>query len=121
MTLIKLLKRGFFSCLIALICLVCALAFFISTTPGLYAVIQLSRFYLPGTLKIHHLKGRLLDQFSAGEIEYQTRHSKIKISNLTVNWRFFSLVQKQLPINNMTADTIEIKPMGASILLIKST
>lgn len=105
---IKFLKKGFYCCLITLICLISLVAFFISTTPGLYTIIKLSHFYLPGTLKIHHLKGRLLDQFSISKMEYQDGHTRIKISNLTVNWHFISLLHKQLPINNMTAETVEI-------------
>lgn len=83
MMILKFIKKGFYYCLITAICLVSLVIFLISTTPGLYAVIKLTHLYLPGTLKIHHLKGQLLDQFSIGEMEYQHQGTKIKI----LTWR----------------------------------
>ncbi|HAT8179034.1 TPA: DUF490 domain-containing protein [Legionella pneumophila] len=119
MMILKFIKKGFYYCLITAICLISLIIFLISTTPGLYAVLKLSHFYLPGTLKIHHLKGRLLDQFSIGQIEYQDQDTKIKIFNLAVNWHFNSLLHKKLPINNLTAELVEINQKTPILTLKK--
>ncbi|HHT9729703.1 TPA: translocation/assembly module TamB domain-containing protein [Legionella pneumophila] len=119
MMILKFIKKGFYYCLITAICLVSLIIFLISTTPGLYAVIKLTHLYLPGTLKIHHLKGQLLDQFSIGEMEYQHQDTKIKIFNLAVNWRFSSLLRKKLPIDSLSAEKIEIN-QKTPILILKN-
>ncbi|HAZ7571794.1 translocation/assembly module TamB domain-containing protein [Legionella sp. PATHC032] len=118
MMILKFIRKIFYYCLITTICLISVIIFLISTTPGLYAVIKLTNFYLPGTLKIHHLKGRLLDQFSIGEMEYQDQNTKIKIFNLAVNWHFKSLLHKKLPVDSMSAEMIAIN-QKAPVLTLK--
>ncbi|HAT6979012.1 TPA: DUF490 domain-containing protein [Legionella pneumophila] len=119
MMILKFIRKAFYYCLITVICLISFIIFLISTTPGLYVVIKLTHFYLPGTLKIHHLKGRLLDQFSIGEMEYQDQDTKIKIFNLAVNWHLSSLLHKKLPVDNMGAEMIEIN-QKTPILILKN-
>ncbi|HAU1150542.1 TPA: DUF490 domain-containing protein [Legionella pneumophila] len=119
MMILKFIRKGFYYCLITAICLISVIIFLISTTPGLYAVIKLTYFYLPGTLKIHHLKGRLLDQFSIGEMEYQDQDTTIKIFNLAVNWHLSSLLHKKLPVDNMSASMIEINQKTPILTLKK--
>lgn len=52
--------------------------FLLDTKPGLHALIQFSRLYLPGTLKIQQLEGSLLNHFTLNGVEYQDKSLKIK-------------------------------------------
>ena len=104
----KLIKKTIYSSLILLVLLVCLLSFFLSSTPGLYTMIRFGALYLPGTLKVHHLNGRLLDHFSIGELDYQNKQTTIKIKQITVNWHFLSILRRQLHINNLKADTLDV-------------
>src|SRR5260221_191861 len=96
----KLIKQALYSTLIFLILLVSLLSFLLSTTPGLYTLIKLSTLYLPGTIKVHHLSGHLLNQFTIEDIDYQMDKTTIKIKQLVVNWQLKSLLEHQLLINS---------------------
>ena len=105
----KLIKRTFYSLLILLVLSVGLLSFFLSTTPGLYTVIKLSGLYLPGKVKVHHLSGNLLKQFTIGGLDYEINETTIRINQLTVNWQPHSLLRRQILINSFNADTLEIQ------------
>lgn len=105
----KLIKRTFYSILILLILLVGLLSFFLTSTPGLYTMMRLSTLYFPGTLKVHHLNGRLFDQFSVDELDYQNTQTIIKIKHLNVNWNIRSILAHQLIVKNLNAAYVEIK------------
>ncbi len=106
---IKLLKRTFYSVLIFLILITSLLAFLLTTTPGLYTLIKIAAAYLPGSIKVHHLSGTALKQFSVNEINYKVDQTTVTIKYLTVNWQLLSLLQNQLTINRLKARSIEIK------------
>lgn len=58
----------------------------ISTTPGLETLIDLSRAYIPGTLKIQRVTGSLLSDFTLESLEYQHQNTNIKINRLQIQW-----------------------------------
>lgn len=113
---IKRIKKIIFGLLLLLILLICTLSFFLSTTPGLYTAIKISAHFLPGTLRIHHISGRLLDKFSIGELEYQSKNAQIKIRQLKIDWHFISIIQHQLPIHSLKAKIIEIEPLETAAI-----
>ncbi len=115
----KLIKKTFYSILILFILSVSLLSFVLSTTPGLYTLIKLSGLYLPGTLKVHHLSGNLLKQFSIEGLDYQLDETSITINHLTINWQPHSLLQRQILINSLTAETVEIRQNTNAISLKK--
>lgn len=71
------------------------LVFLFATTPGLMCMIQLSRFYIPGTFKIQHVAGSLINSFTIGEIEYQNNSLQVKIKQLNVQWNPHSFQESQ--------------------------
>ncbi|BCA96145.1 DUF490 domain-containing protein [Legionella antarctica] len=105
----KLIRKMLYSILILLILSVSLLSFFLSTTPGLYTLIKLSGLYLPGTLKVHQLSGNLLKQFTVEGLDYQMGENTISIKHLTFNWQPRSLLHRQILINYLTADAVQIK------------
>lgn len=106
---ITLIKKAFWSTLVFFILIIGLVSFLITSTPGLYTVIALSQFYLPGTIKIQRLKGRLLDSFSIEEVNYSYLNTRVKIKNVSVNWDFRALFYGKLPLNALAADSVSIK------------
>ncbi|MGL5742899.1 MAG: translocation/assembly module TamB domain-containing protein [Legionella sp.] len=70
--------------------------FLFATTPGLYTVLKLSQWYLPGTLKMQQLEGSIFNHFTLNGLEYQNQNLKIKIAQLDVQWHPHSLHETQL-------------------------
>lgn len=112
----KLFKRLFIGSLITLLVLISLASFLIYTTPGLYAVIKLASWYLPGSITITQLHGRFVDRFTIAQLEYHYQGNTIKISGLNVNWRLQSLSQPLLQIQTLTADTIQLQKNKPQIL-----
>lgn len=90
------------------------LAFLFNTTPGLYTSIKLYKLYLPGSLSVSHLQGRLRDEFSIGELIYQQGAITTKINNLRVTWTINSLLHGQLIMNNLQAKKLTVTMSGMS-------
>ena len=104
----KLIKRAFYSTLLFLVLIAGLLFFLIMTTPGLHTLIKLSSLYLPGSLKVQHLEGTLLKQFTIEELVYQNDQATIKVKHLFVNWQIKSLLKREVVIKDLNADSIEI-------------
>jgi len=92
----RLLIKILYGALILLVLLACMLAFLVSTTPGLYAVIKLSQLYFPGTIKVHQFQGSLLDNFTVDKFEYQNKQNKISINQLNVHWHLNTLLHRHV-------------------------
>ncbi|MFI4962702.1 MAG: translocation/assembly module TamB domain-containing protein [Legionellales bacterium] len=91
-------KIGYAILMLFVLCISIA-SFFLSTTPGLYTAIQLTKPYLPGTLRVHHLSGRLLDSFSIETLEYTYRDTHITLQHVKLKWDLGALLlHPQLPI-----------------------
>lgn len=116
---IKFITKIFYASLLLLIGLICLITFLVSTTPGLYTTIKLGRFFLPGTLKVQYLKGRLIDQFAVGELDYEYQNTKIKVSNLTLRWNIKALLKHQVQIDSLKAKKLEINDSGSKQALEK--
>ncbi|OEH45242.1 Translocation and assembly module TamB [Legionella parisiensis] len=70
--------------------------FLLDTKSGLHTLVQFSRLYLPGTLKIEQVEGSLLNNFSLNGVEYQNKSLRVKIKQLKVQWKPHSLRESQL-------------------------
>ncbi|KTD10732.1 periplasmic protein [Legionella gratiana] len=90
--------------------------FLFATTPGLLCVIELCRFYVPGTLKIQHIEGSLINNFTIGTLEYQNKSLKVKIKQLNVQWHPHSLRENQ----RLTAQWHDLKWKNAADKIIES-
>ncbi|STY28979.1 periplasmic protein [Legionella wadsworthii] len=69
--------------------------YLLETQPGLNNLIQLTRLYLPGTLKIEQIEGSFLDHFTLKGIEYNNESLKLKVAQLNVQWQPRSLWDNQ--------------------------
>ncbi|AUH72313.1 translocation/assembly module TamB domain-containing protein [Legionella sainthelensi] len=92
------------------------LVFLFATTPGLMCMIQLSRFYIPGTFKIQHVAGSLINSFTIGEIEYQNNSLQVKIKQLNVQWNPHSFQESQ----RLTAQWHDLQLKNEKNTLIES-
>ncbi|KTD78362.1 translocation/assembly module TamB domain-containing protein [Legionella waltersii] len=106
----RLLKKILYCGLMTSIVIICLLSFFLTTTPGLYLSIKLSRLWLPGSLSVSNLNGRLVDEFTIGQLIYKNNHQEIRLKQIKINWQFLSLMHKQLPINHFSAKLIQFNP-----------
>jgi translocation and assembly module TamB len=104
----KILKKLLFTLVLLLILFISGFFFIVFTTPGLSTLVAIATIYLPGTIKIQGLQGRLSNQFSINELDYERNQIHIKVRNLVVNWHLKSLTHYQLPISNLSADRVEL-------------
>ena len=85
------------------------LSFLITTSPGMYTVMKLSQLRLPGHIAIKQVKGRLLDEFSIGQLNYQYQGMNIQINRLQVKWTLKSLLHPWLTIEKLQAKSIDLR------------
>ncbi len=104
---IKLFKKLFYSGLFLLFSFICLLLFLLTTTQGLHTAVEIGKIFLPGTLKVQQLKGRLLDKFYVGELEYHHDLLHLKVNQLNVQWNLSKLLNRQLTIETLAADSLE--------------
>lgn len=102
------IKTILFRILIALLFIMGLVSFFINTTPGLYTVIKITSLFLPGTLQIKHLQGRLFDQFSMDEIIYNQGNTVLHIHQVKFKWQLGSVFHKPLQINDISAFKVQL-------------
>lgn len=93
---IRVLVKTLYISSLFLILLAGIVLFLLDTKPGLHTLIQFSRLYLPGTLKIQQLEGSLLNHFTLNGIEYQNKSFNVKIEQFEVQWQPHSLRESQL-------------------------
>lgn len=93
-TLRLLVKMLYISCLLIILFAGMAL-FLLETKSGIRSLIQFSHLYLPGTLKVQHIEGSLLNHFVFSGVEYQNKSSQLKIEQLDVQWLPHSLRESQ--------------------------
>jgi translocation and assembly module TamB len=117
---IKLITKIIYITLLLLLGLMCLVTFLVSTTPGLYTTLKLSQLFIPGTLKVQHLKGRLIDKFSADELEYEYQNTKVKVTGFKLSWTIKTLLQHQLQIDSLKAKKIEIAGSDLQLEQIKA-
>lgn len=115
----KIISRAFYSLLLLIILVVSVLSFLLTTTPGLYTTIRLVKLFIPGSLTVHHLTGRLIDEFSIDGLEYKNKNIQITINQLKNKWRFASWKDFKLTILNLTADSITLSVNHVSQTLDK--
>ena len=104
----KIISKAFFSVLLFIILLVAVLSFLLTTTPGLYTSIRLGKLFIPGSLTMHHLTGRLLDEFSIDGLVYTHKNMQITVNQLKSKWHVASWKNFKLDINKLTADCANI-------------
>jgi translocation and assembly module TamB len=106
---IKLIRKAFFRILMVLILCSSLCLFFLCSTPGLYTLIKVSQFYIPGTFKIYKLKGQLLNNFRIGRLEYESNHEKITLHQVSMNWKIDSLLPYHFLIDRFSVAKIDIQ------------
>ncbi|MCW8385249.1 translocation/assembly module TamB domain-containing protein [Fluoribacter dumoffii] len=89
-----LVKTLYISCLVVILFGGIVL-FLVETKPGLHTLIQFSRLYLPGTIKIQQIEGSLFNHFVLRGLEYQNNSFTLKMEQLDVQWQPHSLRESQ--------------------------
>jgi len=105
----KIIRKAIYSLMLFIILVVCAFSFLLTTTPGLYTAIRLGKLLLPGTLSLHDVTGRLVDEFSIEGLDYHYKNTQIAINQLNIKWDIPSWKSYRLSIKSVTADSITIK------------
>ncbi|WP_454785885.1 translocation/assembly module TamB domain-containing protein [Legionella sp. WA2024007413] len=93
---LQVLVKVLYISLIFLILLGGIALFLLGTKSGLHTVIQFSRLYLPGSIKVQQIEGSLLNHFTVSGIEYQNKSLTLKIEQLNVEWHPHYLRESQL-------------------------
>lgn len=102
--------RSFYRIVLLLVLLIgLSLYFFIYTTAGVHALIKLAGFALPGKIQLTQVNGRLLDKLTIGGLHYQESQMQISASNITLDWNLRSILQQQIPINNLAVSSLRIE------------
>jgi translocation and assembly module TamB len=85
------------------------LYFLTCTTTGFNALIRLSSLFLSQSITAEGTEGRLLDELSIAELNYQYESTHIKIKNIHLKWKLSSLLHHELPIELLQADSVVVK------------
>lgn len=104
-----LLKSAVYTLLSLFILLASLLSFLLATTPGIYTSIKLANLYLPGKIIIKKPKGRLLDKFSLGQLQYHQNDNRLVMKNVRVQWQLSGLIKGQLKVTAFTADSLHLE------------
>ena len=104
----KLLKKLLCVLVVSFILCCAVLGFLLFTTPGLYTSIRLATLFVPGSLQVIHLDGRLYDKFSIAELHYQNQQTQVGIKELKVNWHLSQLLHPHLLVTSLAATSITI-------------
>ena len=89
---------------VLLILLLGLVVFFVATTPGTSTLFRIANIALPGSLKIHQLKGHLWHGFALESLTYQPKNAPpITLDNIRINWH----VTSRYPLR-IVFDEIEI-------------
>lgn len=113
----KLLKKTLYTLILCSLLIAGLLAFLLTSTPGLYALLRIAQFYTPGTLTLHQLSGSALRHYSIGQLEYVHKDLHVKAQKVQVDWNLYSLFQHQLTLNQLTADSVELNQGSVSQVL----
>ncbi|MBA2657891.1 MAG: translocation/assembly module TamB domain-containing protein [Tatlockia sp.] len=82
--------------------------FLVSTSTGLVIISKLAQISIPGEFYIEEPKGRLISNFSMAKLRYKNKNIELSLSNLTMRWRWKSLIQNQLLIEKLSASSMEL-------------
>lgn len=93
---IRLLVKSLYIITLLALILTSIAAFLFGTTTGLHTIIKLGKLYVPGTLKIHHIEGSVLNNFSLAEVAYTSKKINLKIKQLNVQWQPHLIKESQL-------------------------
>ncbi len=83
------------------------LAFLIMTTPGVKLTLRISSLFLPGTLSVQALKGKIWQDLGFDALTYTYQKQKIILKNLQFNWH----IQSFYPFN-IQLDALEVEQLA---------
>ncbi|STX52042.1 periplasmic protein [Legionella busanensis] len=102
------LKITFYSLLITLLLLATIALFLLGTTPGLWTSIKIAEYIVPGKLRVNSVKGNIFNHIGLKNIAYSDKDYAVNISNFELNWSLTNLLKKQLTINNLQVDEVNL-------------
>lgn len=90
----------------AMIGVLCVLLFLLTTTPGLFVVLHITQWFIPGKLEINIPSGRLIDHFGFKELNYTTPDMQLHVEQGELKWQILDLLQHQLTIQKIQLDSV---------------
>ncbi|WP_218814328.1 translocation/assembly module TamB domain-containing protein [Rickettsiella endosymbiont of Dermanyssus gallinae] len=78
----------------------------VTTQKGLEIASQLTRHWLPGTLKITELNGRLLGPIQIKDLSYKDADTTLTISSVQFDWHWSALLHGQFSIASLSIDKL---------------
>lgn len=99
--LLSLLKRSVYTLLILFVLATGLGVFLLTTTPGLYVSVKVASLFLPGSLTLDDLQGRVADHIRIGKVRYQDANGLLELDQLDLSWRLRDLLQHQLSIKRL--------------------
>ena len=106
-----------------LLCFILLCAFLLNTTSGAYLVFYSLKKFIPGTLSIQYIQGRLIGPLKLENVHYQIAGQlQASTHQLTFNWHPSTLWVRKLKIDQLSTDglNIHIIPSKQSITPVKS-
>jgi len=80
----------------------------IGTESGLNFVYQNTKSYIPGSLTISELKGRLAGSISVNNLQYKDNGTVLNVAKLTMNWLPAGLFTKNLDVSRLHLQSVKI-------------
>lgn len=91
--------------------------FLFTTTPGLYLSLKTANLFLPGTLTFTKPHGRLVDQFTLGQLLYTDQQHTITIVDLTIHWSLHNVIhQHEIVFKQVQAQKVIITTNARSAM-----
>ena len=99
----RFVRKTIYTLLGLIVLLASLLGFLLFTTPGLYTSVKIAQLFLPGTLNVKQLKGRLGTTFSIGKLNYEDAQQQLMIEHFDLKWHPQALFKGKLWIQNIRA------------------
>lgn len=86
----------------------------LTTQPGLLLSSKIATCFLPGTVHLEGLSGRLIDHIEIKKFKYEDDSVKVHAQQLSLSWDFKALFKKRLIINHIRADKMRLQQLSPS-------
>ena len=81
---------------------------FLASPLGLNTTLNIAKHFIPGELEYGSATGSILDEIHFTHLHYSSKETLVESDSLTVHWKPFSLIKKQLEVENITAETVKV-------------
>jgi translocation and assembly module TamB len=104
----KILRSILLKFSLLLVILLSVVIFLVTTTPGLYTLIKLANYNLPGTLTLKEVQGRFIDKLYFKELIYDDQDIRYRFKNVHLQWKPIKFLWNHLSIESFKAEQVLI-------------